>query len=158
MSHELEPLCSFAKIWNFCPGDTFVNAFFSAATGADGPCGGVTVASTVTFKASLSAVSASSSFSDKYSSSLLLLSGETSLSSIRDFIDSNSAPSVANEPTLSLISPAALLSSLRSHGTCFSSSPSLAANPGRLVSIPSKKSFSWPPPSVAFGKTESVNL
>src|SRR5579864_6129446 len=81
VSQYLEPLWSLATTSNLCPGETFVSAFFSLGREAEGPPGGTTFASTVTFRARLSAVAASWLFSDRYCSSLCFTSDGRSVRS-----------------------------------------------------------------------------
>ena len=149
----LDPLCSFTIMVKFCPGDTRVRASCSRGTPAAGPPGPTTLGSSDTFIARLTAVSACSCFSRSTVSSPSFFDAFKLLFSVRRIRESSFCSTSNNGFAVSLISfsaralavlicSAMSFNSVRRPWTFFSSSPSLGAKPAKLVSIPSKKSFS----------------
>ena len=137
----------------FLPGDTRVWASCSGGRPAAGPLGPATVASSDTFMAKLIAASACFSFSRNTVSNSSFLGALKVLFSARRMRESSFCSTANNGFATALTSLSARVLAVltcsaistnagRRSGIFFSSSPCLEAKSGKLVSIPSKKSFS----------------
>src|SRR5438309_4157268 len=153
-----DPLCSLPTTISFCPGETGVSASARDGGAAPAPCGGATSAENPRCRTRLSACSVWSCFSESACSNEDFKRVSRSVSFNLSTRSLSSTALSESEFTSERSLPLIFLSVGNNQGTSFSSSATLRVRPGRLVSIPSNKSFSCPFSSFVFGTTESTSL